>query len=202
MLKIHLIRHGMTPGNALSRYIGSTDEPLSEEGRALLKKKRPDQKPDILFVSPLLRCRQSAEILFPGMEMQVIPDLAEFDFGIFENKNYQELSGSMEYQAWVDSFCEAPVPGGESMASFKTRILRGFDQVIEICRDLGGISSDLSIALVVHGGTIMSLMEAYAEEKRGYYDWHVANGEGYSVDLDLNNWLNSQKIVHNIRHIM
>jgi alpha-ribazole phosphatase len=202
MLKLWLIRHGVTPGNALSRYIGSTDEPLSEEGRMLLQKKKPDQKPDLLFVSPLLRCRESAEILFPGMEAQVIRDLAEFDFGIFENKNYQELSGSVEYQAWVDSFCEAPVPGGESMNSFKTRILRGFDQVMEICRNSCEASSDLTAALVVHGGTIMSLMEAYAEEKRGYYDWHVSNGEGYFVDVDLVNWQNSQKTMHNIKRYL
>ena len=35
-MQIVLIRHGQTPGNALRRYIGRTDEPLSAEGvRAL-----------------------------------------------------------------------------------------------------------------------------------------------------------------------
>ena len=38
MLKLYLIRHGQTPGNKLSRYIGTTDEPLSDEGREFLKK--------------------------------------------------------------------------------------------------------------------------------------------------------------------
>ena len=38
MLKLYLIRHGQTPGNRLSRYIGTTDEPLSDEGREFLKK--------------------------------------------------------------------------------------------------------------------------------------------------------------------
>ena len=33
MLKIYLIRHGQTPGNKLKRYIGTTDEQLSQEGR-------------------------------------------------------------------------------------------------------------------------------------------------------------------------
>ncbi len=38
MIKLYLIRHGQTPGNKLSRYIGTTDEPLSDEGREFLKK--------------------------------------------------------------------------------------------------------------------------------------------------------------------
>ena len=40
MLKLYLIRHGQTPGNRLSRYIGTTDEPLSDEGREFLKNSR------------------------------------------------------------------------------------------------------------------------------------------------------------------
>ena len=38
-----LIRHGMTPGNEEHRYIGRTDEPLSQKGREqllTLQKKR------------------------------------------------------------------------------------------------------------------------------------------------------------------
>ena len=35
-MDIFLIRHGMTPGNREHCYIGRTDEPLSEEGRAAL----------------------------------------------------------------------------------------------------------------------------------------------------------------------
>ena len=31
-----LIRHGMTPGNEEHRYIGRTDEPLSQKGREQL----------------------------------------------------------------------------------------------------------------------------------------------------------------------
>ena len=54
MLKLYLIRHGQTPGNKLSRYIGTTDEPLSDEGREFLKKLSYPM-PEELFVSPLLR---------------------------------------------------------------------------------------------------------------------------------------------------
>lgn len=32
-MELYLIRHGKTKGNGEERYIGSTDEPLSAEGR-------------------------------------------------------------------------------------------------------------------------------------------------------------------------
>lgn len=39
-------------------------------------------------------------------------------------------------------------------------------------------------ALVVHGGTIMNIMEAYALPKKEFYEWHVGNGCGYLVELE------------------
>ena len=37
MKELYLIRHGKTYGNTLGRYIGTTDEPLCEEGREALQ---------------------------------------------------------------------------------------------------------------------------------------------------------------------
>ena len=65
MLKIYLIRHGQTPGNKLKRYIGTTDEQLSQEGREFLEKLSYPM-PESLYVSPLLRCVETAGILFPN----------------------------------------------------------------------------------------------------------------------------------------
>ncbi len=40
-----------------------------------------------------------------------------------------------------------------------------------------------SIAIVAHGGTIMALMERYAEPKKSYFEWSVKPGEGYRLDV-------------------
>jgi alpha-ribazole phosphatase len=37
---------------------------------------------------------------------------------------------------------------------------------------------------VVHGGTIMSVMEKYAVPKGNYYDFQVKNGQGYITEFD------------------
>ena len=80
MLKIYLIRHGQTPGNKLKRYIGTTDEQLSQEGREFLEKLSYPM-PESLYVSPLHRCVDTAGIIFPKKESRNIEEISEFKFG-------------------------------------------------------------------------------------------------------------------------
>ena len=74
MIKIWLIRHGMTEGNRHQRYIGVTDEPLCPEGIERLKNIT-YPKPQAIFVSPLRRCQETAEILFPEQKVRIIDRL-------------------------------------------------------------------------------------------------------------------------------
>ena len=196
MIKLYLIRHGQTPGNKLSRYIGTTDEQLSDEGREFLKKISYTM-PEDLFVSPLIRCVETAGILFPGKSFHIIEELSECDFGEFENKNYKELSGNQDYQRWIDSNGTLPFPGGESREEFKRRSLTGFQKAVTQCIR----NNTKTAALVIHGGTIMNIMEEYADENRSFYDWHVKNGRGYEVELDTGLWKKDRRSLHVIREL-
>ena len=118
MIKLWLIRHGKTEGNKLSRYIGTTDEPLCQEGTEFLHK-MDYPKVQAVYVSPLKRCVQTAEILFPGAEQVVCEQMRECDFGLFEGKNYQELTGNPKYQSWIDSGGTKAFPGGEDPMEFR-----------------------------------------------------------------------------------
>ena len=144
-MKWILIRHGQTRGNQEHRYIGCrTDEPLSPEGIAQLEKGiyPPAAK---IFVSPMKRCLETAALLYPGMPAEIIEDFRECDFGAFENKNYAELSGRADYQAWIDSGGETAFPGGESRAEFAARCVAAFERIGRQTEDC---------ALIAHGGTI------------------------------------------------
>ena len=190
MIKIWLIRHGMTEGNRHQRYIGVTDEPLCPEGIERLKNIT-YPKPQTIFVSPLRRCQETVEILFPGQKVRIIDQLAECDFGAFENKNYKELSDDPRYQAWIDSNGIMAFPGGESKEECAARNLEGFQRAVTTC-----IRENISeAALVVHGGTIMNIMEAYALPKKEFYEWHVGNGCGYLVELDSFLWGKDRRIL-------
>ena len=177
-----LIRHGKTEGNKLARYIGTTDEPLCQEGTDFLKKMDYPELQDI-YVSPLKRCVQTAEILFPGKPVHIIEELAECDFGEFENKNYKELDGNPNYQAWIDSGGTLPFPQGESRPCFLQRCSQGMYESVDRYREL--FTGGVKIGCVVHGGTIMALLSTFYGG--GYFDYQVKNGRGYCCMLSLQN---------------
>lgn len=170
-MTVLLIRHGQTRGNLERRYIGSTDQGLCPQGREALEAVRAPEA-DALYVSPMLRCQETAAILYPGVEQTVIPGLQETDMGAFEGRTYEELKDDAAYQAWLDSSGEAAPPGGESKAQVRKRVLEAFRSVAARHK------ADESIALIIHGGTIMALLEAL-EPSHGYYRWQAPNGGGF-----------------------
>ena len=172
MIDIFFIRHGATEGNLRRRYIGRTDEPLCEAGLAQVKAlQKRGLSVDRLFVSPMLRTRQTADILFPKMPYTVVDGLIETDFGRFEGKSADELSGDPAYQEWVDAMCLTPIPEGESVTDFKTRCCEAFTETIK------NVPDGSHVGFVVHGGVIMEIMEAYARPKKDFYAYHIGNGE-------------------------
>lgn len=174
---IFLIRHGQTAGNLEGRYIGcKTDEPLCERGKAQLAgRKMPPV--DEVFASPMKRCRQTAQLLYPDKEPELIENFKECDFGTFEGKNYKELDGRADYQAWIDSGGKAPFPGGESRKAFAARCAKAFLPIWN--RRMEG-----DFAVVAHGGTLMAIMEAFARPKGSYFDFQAGNGEGFMLHPD------------------
>ena len=176
---MYLIRHGKTYGNTLGRYIGRTDESLCPEGIETLRAVS-YPKVEAVYASPMKRCVETAELLWPGIGTQCFPKLRECDFGDFENKNYLELADNPNYQAWVDSGGILPFPGGESREAFVGRCLEGFLEVLSAIKQ----KEIKKAALVVHGGTIMSILEAYAVPKMDFYHWQVKNGMGYRACWD------------------
>ena len=211
MADIYLIRHGKTAGNLEKRYVGRTDEPLCEEGIQEINERRNiflrsfsmmnrhcerldkgidgktesvDQLlPRSVYVSPMLRCRQTAQILFPDARQEVITEFREMDFGQFEYKNYEELVGNRDYQAFIDSGGKIDFPDAESQQAFRNRVKKAFQKCLE---EAGNALSELKsgepqepLAFVVHGGTIMAIMEAYARPHKDYFDWQVSAGGGF-----------------------
>lgn len=175
-MTVYLIRHGKTQGNVERRYIGSTDQPLCPQGREELVGKTAPAAEKII-ASPLLRCRETAAILYPGRDVEIVEGFRESDFGAFENHTYEELKNDPRYQAWLDSAGAAAPPGGESKGEQRERTVRAFRSVMAAC------GKDERVALVVHGGTIMCLLEAL-EPSHHFYDWQVPNGGGYVCTWD------------------
>lgn len=175
-MRINLIRHGKTSGNLEKRYIGRTDEPLCADGMEEIKNNRYPLC-DAVIASPMKRCIQTADIIYPDKEIIICDDLRECDFGAFEGKNYTELSGNPDYQKWIDSNATMPFPDGEDPQNFRKRCVDAF-------RKTAGMFSGKILTFVVHGGTIMAVMEKLAVPSRSYYSWQVKNGRGFAVEYD------------------
>ena len=171
-MRIYLIRHSMTKGNKEKRYIGTTDESLCLEGIQLLEERK-GMYPEVtyVYVSPMKRCVQTAEIIYPEMmkagAYSCNEKLRECDFGLFENHNYIELSGCPEYQAWIDSGGKLPFPEGESREAFIRRTLEGFREVVRDAQERYAVKED---------GTPAG----------SYYDYQIKNGEGYELRISEN----------------
>ena len=173
---IYLLRHGLTAYNAEKRYQGQRDIPLCPAGRAQLQ--QADLRPETVYITPLCRTRQTAEVLFPGARLVEVKDLQEMCFGSFEGKNYVEMEHDADYQAWVQANCESKCPDGERKDDFSNRICNAFSALV----DKALADGEELLVILAHGGTQMAAMERYALPKRGYYAWCGPNAGGYVLD--------------------
>ena len=182
-MELLLIRHSITPGNLKKQYIGVLDQPLAPEGTALAQAKREAMPAGVeaLWISPMLRCRQTAEILFPGLVPVEVPELRECNFGECEGKTWEEIKDHPAYQAWMSGERTAALPGGESVGQFYARCRRGMAQVVQQAQKLGIHRG----AVVAHGGTWMAVLEAYGRPAREFYRWQPKNCCGYWMDVQL-----------------
>jgi alpha-ribazole phosphatase len=178
MLKITLIRHGKTDGNTKGKFIGVTDEPLLEEEKEeLAGLKFP--RAEAVYSSPMKRCTETARILFPYEKAVIVPELAERDFGLFEGKTYKELTEEPEYRSWVGNQELISYPEGEELSEFQERCISGLEKII----DDAVKKKKTDIAVIAHGGTIMSILYAYGFPEQEYLEWMVKNAEGYRLRL-------------------
>lgn len=140
---ITLLRHGATEWSPVGRYAGLIDIPLTDNGRRQVQQARTklDGPYDDVLASPLLRARQSADIL--GFRESRIDDrLRERDYGDYEGLTTAEIRERVPgFDVWSDTW-----PSGESIASFTERI----DDVIA---DLGP-SPGHDVLVIAHAHVI------------------------------------------------
>lgn len=185
--KIHLIRHGFTEGNEQGLYIGKTDLPLSGYGlRDLLDKKQAALYPraDAFFTSPLLRCRQTLEVLYPGCQPTVLDGLSECDFGVWDGRSAEELRDDEEFGRWLSGELQT-IPGGEDTTVFQHRVSSAFESLVETAMKQGYTDT----VVCTHGGVIMMIMAAYALPRADMSAWGAENGCGFTLRVTPSLWM-------------
>ena len=190
---LYLFRHGLTKGNLNAQYIGHTDYPLSTFGIDELKKIRTKHNyPEVeaVFVSPLKRAMQSADIMFPNNNKVVIDNFIEYNFGEFEECTADDLKDNEDFKAWLHGDMYARPPFGESNAEFVQRICKAFEQVVNGCVSTGC----QNFAIVAHAGVIMTILSCYGLPEAPMAHWQMDAGYGFKLRITPSLWMQSNKI--------
>lgn len=189
--RISVLRHGQTEANEKGIYIGSTDLPLSQKGAGELCAKMDEfDYPSVhrVYSSPLKRCTETAEILFPYTEMCIVEDLKELDLGAFENKSVDELINRDDYKEWLKGGKDTRPPGGESLEEMTARIYKALHEIIiDMMND--GLTH---CAVITHGGIISNMLSCFGLPKYDPKQLNADFGEGFDIIVTAQMWLNSQ----------
>ncbi|MFD4410435.1 histidine phosphatase family protein [Streptomyces sp. NPDC058476] len=129
--RLFMVRHGESTCNSVHRIAGQRDAPLTYLGKIQAEKVAKghrDQHFDRVYVSPLTRAYETADIIFglDNLDEQVVVDerLMERDFGSYtlESKSIlQRRHGIAEYERAMNA--DSPtMHGGETFAQFKDRV--------------------------------------------------------------------------------
>lgn len=184
---IHFIRHGAIDETLSGKYIGTTDVPLSEKGKAALRKLDNECKypgTQVVFTSPLKRCTETCKILYPELSPLAIANLSECNFGEWECKTAEELKNDLDFEKWLAGDNSVKPPKGESNADFVRRICRMFESIVEGLMKTGTTES----VIVTHGGVIMTLLAVYGLPQAKPFEWVMDNGYGYSLRITPMLW--------------
>lgn len=98
------------------------DEPIDDKGMAQAAAMAPSlAKPDRIWVSPVLRSRQTATAL--GLDGTLEPALREYDYGAWAGRSLADIQRENEngLKMWLSDPSSAP-HGGESLAGLIARV--------------------------------------------------------------------------------
>lgn len=154
-MKIYVIRHGITELNKKKKVNGEVDEPLAPEGFEQTKAIIPLIPKSIthIYTSPLLRAKQTAEIISSGFDLPIsIQDaLTEIHMGSLAGKSWEEMEGGLELKKKHRAVEFNYLPyGGESVGNVKER-------VVAFLKKINNKHVDYEALVVTHGGIIRVL---------------------------------------------
>jgi broad specificity phosphatase PhoE len=152
-----LMRHGETGWNREGRVMGRHPVELNENGRAQVAataRFAHTVGPELIVTSPLVRARQSAEIMAEGLggiEIVEEPDIAEVLYGRWEGMSYHELIEDPHYKTYRKAPTENPTPGGETIRQVQAR---GVAAVMRVLTSYPG----KRVLFVSHGDIVRTVL--------------------------------------------
>ena len=143
--EVVLIRHGETEWTLSGQHTGRTDIPLTERGRKQARLLQPllsTANFALVLSSPLQRARETCELAGLGSQMEIEPDLMEWDYGEYEGITSKEIKRTAPNWMVFTDGC----PGGETPKQVGARV----DRLIRRILPVAG-----RVALFAHGHLLL-----------------------------------------------
>jgi broad specificity phosphatase PhoE len=145
---VFAIRHAETAWSLSGQHTGTTDLPLTDNGRQFAQRMRSALVRTafaLVLCSPMRRARETCELAGFGDQAVIDSDLLEWDYGTYEGLTSEQIHARVPNWLIFRDGC----PGGETPEQVSTRV----DRVIARSRALGG-----DIVLFAHGHVLRALV--------------------------------------------
>jgi probable phosphoglycerate mutase len=152
-VRLFCIRHGETEWSLNGRHTGTTDIPLTENGRRLATALKPvlaKENFEQVLTSPLQRARETCALAGLGEKSVIDPDLVEWNYGAFEGLTPEEIARVQPGWLIFRDGC----PGGETPEQVGQRV----DRVIDRARACKG-----DTVVFAHGHLLRVLVARWVE---------------------------------------
>ncbi len=172
-MKIYCIRHGETPSNITGIVAGRSDESLTKKGieqAQELNKKIGNKKFDAVFVSPMHRTIQTAEIIIPEVHYRVDDRISERNLGELKDHTIDELWQMPDWNSLVKLKTDG------NAETFGSGIIRVREFLSDLKKEF---PADAEILLITHSFVsrcIWSIVNNYGEDA-DYTKFHHKNDE-------------------------
>ena len=150
MTRLILVRHAESKMQGC--YLGRVDPSLSVQGRAqaaTLARRMAGESLAAVYSSSLKRALATAQMIAAphGLEVSVIAELAELDFGDWDGLTYQEIAevAPHRFNRWLADPAEVRPPNGETLLEMSQRVMEAINGIITA-------HPGEMVVVVTHGG--------------------------------------------------